>query len=400
VTDPLKIMADLKPVRLDQLTEEAYRQRRAADLSRAMASAQSMHSDAHDSGRIRLMRTRRWTLVSGAGVLGTAAVTTLALTGALAGRPALPVHPRTGWAAPSSPSAPRHATLDARAFLLSSAEVVSHAPAITGTYWYVKERDFEPSWARPALPKGWKPTAPQKGVKKPVLPAAKGQGFGAFYAATEESWTGQSRARTIVNEDLAFNFAFAAGEAAWEAAGKPPLFNPTGGFGYSGTATNDYSMTFYFGYGAHRLPVDSVRKLPGTEGALAATLRQMWNTEPDKQAAVGPANPTFGQYVFTWASALLGGPASPSTKAALYRLLAAQPGIQVAAQVTDPLGRTGIAVSDGTGSYLLINPSTGELLATTTYAVHAGGRIPAAASDSGTEAIIATGWTDTLTPAS
>jgi hypothetical protein len=230
-----------------------------------------------------------------------------------------------------------------------------------------------------------------------VLPAPKGRDFGAFYAATEESWTGQSRARTIVNQDLVFNFASAAGEAAWEAAGKPPLFNPTGGFGYSGTATSDYSMTFYFGYGAHRLPVDSVRKLPATEGALAATLRQMWNTEPDKQAAVGPTNPTFGQYVFTWAGALLGGPASPSTKAALYQLLAAQPGIQVTPQVTDPLGRTGLAVSDGTGSYLLIDPSTGELLATTSYAVHAGGRIPAA---SGTEAIIAIGWTDTLgTPA-
>ena len=87
-----------------------------------------------------------------------------------------------------------------------------------------------------------------------------------------------------------------------------------------------------------------------------------------------------------------------STKAALYRILATQPGIQVVPQVTDPLGRIGVAVGDGTGSYLLIDPRAGQLLATTTSPVHANGTIPATAGD--TEAIIAEGWTDTLgTPA-
>jgi hypothetical protein len=336
-----------------------------------------------------------WPLATGAGVVtAAAAVTALALTGALAGRPAHTVQPEASSRASSG--VPQDATLDARAFLLSSAAVISRAPATTGTYWYVKERDFEPTQARPKV--GNSGTAIQKKGPKRVLPADKSEDFSAYYMATEESWTGQSRTRTIVNEDLTFGFASAAGEARWAAAGKPALSNPGGGFGHTGTRTSDYKMTFYFGYGSHRLSLDRVRKLPGTQSALAATLRQMWNTEPDKQGAVGPANPTFSQYVFTWAGALLGGPASQSTKAALYRILAAQPGIQVVPQVTDPLGRIGVAVGDGTGSYLLIDPRAGQLLATTTSPVHANGTISATAG--GTEAIIAEGWTDTLgTPA-
>jgi DNA-directed RNA polymerase specialized sigma24 family protein len=96
--------------------------------------------------------------------------------------------------------------------------------------------------------------------------------------------------------------------------------------------TSDYSETFYFGYGVHRLSVNQARKLPVTEVALNSLLTRWWNSEPDKQAAVGPAHPNFGQYVFTWAGALLGGPVTQATKAALYRLLAAQPGIQVMAR--------------------------------------------------------------------
>jgi hypothetical protein len=53
-------------------------------------------------------------------------------------------------------------------------------------------------------------------------PAPKDPEFGAFYAATEESWTGARQTRTIVNENLAFNFTSAAGKAKWKDAGEPP----------------------------------------------------------------------------------------------------------------------------------------------------------------------------------
>ena len=58
--------------------------------------------------------------------------------------------------------------------------------AAFGTYWYVSERDFEPS------------IAVSHGGK------TKFRLFGATYAETEESWTGQNRARTIVDENLVF----------------------------------------------------------------------------------------------------------------------------------------------------------------------------------------------------
>jgi hypothetical protein len=378
MTDPLQIVADLKPAHLDQIAEDAYARRRATDLARALREEGA--SPPRAGGR---RPARRWPLLTGAGVLSAAAaVTAIALTGALAGPAPAPARPGGGGSG---------ARTAAPGFLLASANVASQAPAGTGSYWYVSERDFQPSW--PA-PRRTAPPPRKKGKKEVAKPVVPGQGFAAYYAATEESWTSQAKARTIVNEDLQFNFRSPADKARWIAQGQPKLFNPTGGYGYNGTRTSNYTETFYFGYGVHRLSVDQARKLPGTEAALSRLLTRWWNSEPDKQGAVGPAHPNFGQYVFTWAGALLGGPASQATKAALYRLLAAQPGIQVTAGVTDPLGRTGVAIGDGTYSLLLIDPGTAALLATTTAQVHAGLKI--ASTSGGTEAILKEGWTTSL----
>jgi hypothetical protein len=57
----------------------------------------------------------------------------------------------------------------------------------------------------------------------------------------------------------------------------------------------------------------------------------------------------------------------PGTKAAIYQLLAGRPGLAITRSVTDPLGRTGVAVTDGGAYYLLIDPQTAQLLAFTTY---------------------------------
>jgi hypothetical protein len=383
MTDPLQIVADLKPAQLDQIAEDAYARRRATDLARALGAQGASPLPA--GGR---RPSRRWPLLTGAGVLSAAAsVTALALTGALAGPATGPAHP--GGSSPTA-SRPGAVTLDARTFLLASANVASQAPAGVGRYWYVRERDFQPTWKAPT---GAAPPPRKKGAAKPVL-KPEGQGFAAYWAATEESWMSQDKARTTVNEDLQFIFPSAADKARWIAQGKPKLANPAGGYGYTGTRTSDYSETFYFGYGVHRLSVDQARKLPATEAALSRLLTRWWNSEPDKQGAVGPAHPNFGQYVFTWAGALLGGPAAQATKAALYRLLAAQPGIQVMAGVTDPLGRTGVAIGDGTGTFLLIDPGTAALLTTTTAHVRAGLKI--AATSGGTEAILGEGWTTSL----
>jgi hypothetical protein len=87
----------------------------------------------------------------------------------------------------------------------------SGCTAITTPYWYVKERDFEPA-------------SPRNSQKEPQNPQTKssrstGPSYGAFFAATQETWFGQSRTRTIVKEDRVFNFASPADKARWQAAG-------------------------------------------------------------------------------------------------------------------------------------------------------------------------------------
>ena len=108
--------------------------------------------------------------------------------------------------------------------------IASHAPATTGTYWYVSDRSWEPTVAinRKIA------ASDLKNLKKVKNPKERGalkdlEQFGAIYAATEESWTGQSRARTIVNENLAFSFTSAAGEASswtWQPSGTRSLGLP------------------------------------------------------------------------------------------------------------------------------------------------------------------------------
>jgi len=133
-----------------------------------------------------------------------------------------------------------------------------------------------------------------------------------------------------------------------------------------------------------------------TAAALGKTLRQMWNGIPnnDKAAVLGLPHPDFYGYLFEWATVVLTGPATPGTRAAMYQLLAQQPGITIVRSVTDPLGRTGVAVADGAGDYMVIDPQTAQLLAYTTYPVHANSTISTTAG--GTEAYEAMGWTSHL----
>jgi hypothetical protein len=74
-------------------------------------------------------------------------------------------------------------------------------------------------------------------------------------------------------------------------------------------------------------------------------------------------------------------------------VLAEQPGLSSSPGVIDPLGRVGIAIGAGGGDYLIIQPSTAELLAYTSHAVRAGSAM--AASD-GVEVYEHFGWSNQL----
>jgi hypothetical protein len=365
ITDPMKFVADLKPSTFNQLAQEGYVRRRHDDLARVVAEAAG-HAPAKQGrhNQFRLVQGhRRWPLLltGGVAVTAAAAITALTFAGASPNSPT-PAHPTAGVP---------HTTLDARTTLLSSAAIAEHGSAATGAYWYVRERDFEPT-----------------------APITKNATFGASYAATEESWYGPSRGRTITNEDLKFSFASAADEAKWKAAGEPALATPGGKFGSVKPYTSNYDMSFHWGVGKVMFTFNGVQKLPTTAATLGKLLQRAWNSEPDKAAVVGFPHPSYGQYLFTWAGAILTGPTTPGTRAAIYQLLAGQSGIKVLKGVTDPLGRTGIAVGDGAGDYLVIDPGTAKVLAATTYPLRSFTKIPS--SFGGTEVTEAEGWTNQL----
>jgi hypothetical protein len=129
------------------------------------------------------------------------------------------------------------------------------------------------------------------------------------------------------------------------------------GAGVTAPVTSNYSMTLHWGVGGNQLTMTGMRKLPASAAALSRVLLRMWKGEPDKAGAVGFPDPTYTQYLMAWAEQLLTGPAQPGTKAAIFRLLAGQPGINLVKGVTDPLNRTAVAVGDGGGDYLVMTPA-------------------------------------------
>jgi hypothetical protein len=355
IADPLQVVADLEPAMLSQLADDSYARRRTYDLTRAIAGkgvrAQPGHGRRRGS-RAAGSRSRLALPVAGAAIAVAVAVAAVLVAARPAGGPA------------PSPAA----ALSARGFLLTSAEAASRAPATAGTYWYIRERDFEPT------------ATGSKGL---------GAAFGASYAETQETWAGPSRVRTIVDEKLSFSFASAADKARWQAAGSPKLASAAG-FGYTAPVTSNYRMSTHWGVGKYQLTMRAMQRLPITAPALGRLLHKMWNGQPGKAAALGLPHPTFGQYLVGWADMLLTGPARPGTRAAIYQLLAGQHGITIVDKVTDPLGRAGNAIGDGAGDYLLIDPATAQLLAYTTIPVHPHTQI---ASTGSIEVYEVIGWT-------
>ncbi|MGD0555144.1 MAG: hypothetical protein ABSA93_09220 [Streptosporangiaceae bacterium] len=341
VNDPLKVVFDLEPEILDSLTDDGYRRNRHDDLARMAAE-----------GSARARKTRRfakprWSLAAGG--LAVAGAVAVAVTGAF----------------PAARAASAHG------FLMTKSVVAARSQPVTGTYWYVKKRDYEPA----ALTKAFK--------------AAGQYVYSATYAATEESWTGLTQARTIVNEDPVYSFPSPADKSRWEADGEPPLSNEGGP---PVPVTSNYPMTLHWGVGSTQLTMAEMLKLPTTVGALEKVIMRMDLTEIGKPSTPVIVNSTFTDYLVQWADVLLSGPARPGTKASIYRLLADQPGLHLVTGVTDPLHRTGVAVGDGAGDYLVIDPETAQLLAYVSHPVKENSVI----SGVGVEVYIATGWTSQL----
>ncbi|MFG1997936.1 CU044_5270 family protein [Spirillospora sp. NPDC048911] len=133
-----------------------------------------------------------------------------------------------------------------------------------------------------------------------------------------------------------------------------------------------------------------VRKLPENPQALKAFLaRALKRLEKAEGGPIDPAEWLFGN-----AQKIGMTPASPKAMGATYRLLAADPGLRVVGQVTDPLGRKGTAIARPVvkggrhEEWLVLDPATGRVLA------HEDVQKPAKVT--GYRAIVSYGWTNTV----
>lgn len=388
VADPENVFRALKPAALDSLADDGYSRHRAGDLSRITATSQG-----HRSGlRRRPAITLR--IVAGA---ATAACVAGAIVVVTAG------HDRHQPGATPVPvtAAP---TIDARTFLLASAQTAAKAPATTGNYWYTKSRTTQ--WTNEAFSlENTKSADKRKSTTKTLHLSSLGT-----IASTEESWIGRGpSARTITGVDTQITVP-PADKAAWKAFG-PATLNP----GLPVTRTvNNYTMQMHFQIGNQQVTLVELAQLPTNVKGLEAELWRRYKidrADPKEKAQLAQlkdAQPaSYADMVWWTAQDLLAGPITPGTRAALYQLLAQQPGIKAVGTVTDTLGRKGVALTmDGdvkrfvpgvgpasTEERLIIDSTSAQLLAHETYPLGPDGKVGHIAQS---DAVQAMGWTDQI----
>ncbi|WP_339154484.1 hypothetical protein [Actinomadura luteofluorescens] len=332
------LIVALKPAAVAELAEDAYARRADVAQVRARAGASAVNPRVVPARR----PVRRLALAG-----GVAAVTAVA---------ALAV------AMPSDgPGAGHDETLDTRTFLLASAKTAAEQPATRGACWYKRTRmwqDIMPFKPRPGVP-----TPARKSM-------GRSQDFQARTASSVEDWAcaqSGTRMRFGTNGplDIKVTFPTKKDEAAWKAAGSPPLDVNDGT-----TVSKPRMVTYAKGshlvnpvIGSHEIEWKTIAKLPATDGALESYLRRLWQQDRRGGAHGYTAPADFGEYVFVSAWDLFMAPTTPGTRAALYRILARTPSVRVTGQVEDRLGRPGVAVTaQGTSVRLVVDRKSAQLL--------------------------------------
>lgn len=342
----------LRPAALDDLADEGYARRRDHDLARAMNGSAETNTPAEaDTGLRRRARGRRPVLLAaGLAAAACAAAGVIVTTGG------------DSAPAPPAPAAPSEGVLDARSILLAGAETAERAPAEAGRYWYVRSQtrathEYESDLPGVGLqrPSDGRPGRVREPRKLPYTFVTTGG---------EESWTARSprdRTRTVTGIGVKTSFPTPRDKAEWRRAGSPELLSEED----RAPSVNNYDIPIQYQIGNQKLSMDELRRLPVDARRLERELRR--RHAADAREAGGRENvDPYPYFVWTTAQDLLAGPITPGTKAALYRVLAGQPGVRADGAVTDDHGRRGTAVSmagPGGRIRLVIDPRTAELLA-------------------------------------
>lgn len=203
-----------------------------------------------------------------------------------------------------------------------------------GEYWYVRSRDAYSSTSVYSSDNSWTSVTPE----------------------LREIWTGRDgggRVRSHLTGRT--RFASPHDRAEWVRAGRP-----NGDGGHDLPLRNDDeplgAEARNVPFGSEALTYGEMLALPTDAGALTKRVRK----------AAGTAGPSPREEMFTIVGDVLReSPAPPALRAALYRVTARIPGIELVGQTRDGLGRPALAVAltaQGTRHELLFDPRTSRLL--------------------------------------
>ncbi|MCW2916428.1 MAG: hypothetical protein JWN52_4496 [Actinomycetia bacterium] len=368
--DEMKVLTALRPADARSRTDPAR-------LAEILATPRS-RTDARWTAKRRIPVLR---LTAGLAAAGVAAGVAVAVVGTSPGGQQVSGHGGTT----------AQQSLDARTILLASATVAERAPSSSGKYWYTSERDTRK--VQFLSRKGFGRSPGRTRVPVP---------FEAYVVSTLETWEGLTTSRAAGNPKLKIIFSSAADEAKWKSLGSPALVH--------GPAKPFISNNNFGGLGAqignHKLNAHAVAALPTNAAGVEVLLRRLYASDSPAQDG------SFAEYVWGAAGPLLAGPITPGARAALFRVLAKQPGI-TARPAVDLLGRKGVGLTyqwiisplkgdkgipghpGGSTSTLIIDPGTARLLE---HHFASDGSPPATLV---AETYQSMGWTDHLgTPAS
>ncbi|MER6944195.1 CU044_5270 family protein [Nonomuraea sp. NPDC000554] len=380
-----RMFAQLKPEALDELTEEAHSRRRSSDLARVFQTPQASRPSR------RFTMPRSLLLIAGTAAAGLAAAAVIVTSG--------DSQPGTS---PAAHTAVAAKPVSARSFLLAAAATAMREPATSGQYWYVRERTLQkvhnvPSEymaaIKPLLTEQEKKekelkddpkqlTAYREEVKRKIDKLKEAElPYLAFATDTGESWRAMKKGeagRVTRNQDTRISFGSPQDEAAWKAAGSPALVDEQ-------PRTYDDGGERILSIDNPSLTIQNLSDLPTSKDALKSRLDALFKQSPNS------ARTDRAGYLWQTGVDLMTAPIKPGTRSALFQVLADQPGITSQGEVTDAMGRTGVALStsgtNGPDFRMIVDAGTAELLQ---YEVVQGGQPQLQV------ALEKTGWTDRL----
>jgi hypothetical protein len=372
-----RMFARLEPD-VGETVEQTYEARRSLDLGRALGTPHASSSRV-SSLRSTLMTRRTGFLITGGTAVAGLAAAAVIVPGAASG------HAVHGRAPATASGQAAGTTVDAHSFLLAAAETAVQEPARSGGFWYTQTRTTSLIRSIPSVYQA-KIEAIQKELTAKTA-AAHGDAaavrraqqeadkkvrqiklhsdppFSATSSETGETWRARQAGgtnRNLTRPEAKAAFGSAQDEATWRAMGSPALVD-------GGRQMSEDHLDRVLSIANPSLTIRSVSSLPTSAAGLKSRLEGLYRTRSGAQ----PAD-RFATYLWQTGADLLTAPITPGTRAALYRVLAEQPGLTATSQVGDAIGRRGVALSltapgdestRGNVEYrMIIDPKTAELL--------------------------------------